>query len=68
VSLEGAKVGVMGIGVSGEAAARFLMEQGAKVVATDLRPEKDLGDSAAPEPAWSVGATVPGSSKGATWW
>jgi UDP-N-acetylmuramoylalanine--D-glutamate ligase len=56
VSLEGAKVGVMGIGVSGEAAARFLMEQGAKVVATDLRPEKDLGEVV--EALRSAGARV----------
>lgn len=47
MELNGAKAGVMGLGLSGEAAARFLLSRGASVVATDLREESALGSAVA---------------------
>lgn len=47
MNLTGAKAGVMGLGLSGEAAVRFLIARGASVVATDLRAEGELGPAVA---------------------
>ena len=45
----GARVTVMGLGAfgGGEGAARYLAEQGASVIVTDLRPEGELADAVA---------------------
>lgn len=43
MDLSRCRAGVMGLGVTGEAVARFLRARGAAVVAVDARPESDLG-------------------------
>lgn len=47
VELKGRRVLVVGLGRSGQAAARFLLARGARVTATDLRPAGELGPVAA---------------------
>jgi UDP-N-acetylmuramoylalanine--D-glutamate ligase len=43
MELEGRRAGVMGLGISGEAAARFLAQAGATVIAADARQEAAAG-------------------------
>jgi len=47
---------VVGLGVSGQAAARHLLSRGAKVHCTDSRPEEELGGAV--ETVTTAGATV----------
>ena len=47
MELKGVRAGVMGLGISGEAAVRFLLGRGARVVACDARSESELGAAAA---------------------
>jgi len=43
MNLRGKKILIVGFGVSGQAAARFLVKQGAKVAITDLRSKDKIG-------------------------
>src|SRR5262249_12686768 len=52
----GRRVGVMGLGLSGSATARFLLGRGAEVVVSEARPEADLGG--VPEQLRAEGAIV----------
>ncbi|HZE90016.1 MAG TPA: UDP-N-acetylmuramoyl-L-alanine--D-glutamate ligase, partial [Verrucomicrobiae bacterium] len=56
MELRGRKVGVMGLGLSGAAAAQFLLARGAKVVVSEVRAESDLG--ALPGELRAAGAIV----------
>jgi len=44
LDLAGLRVLVLGLGISGQSAARFCASRGAQVVAADERPAEDLGD------------------------
>ena len=46
MELSGKRVLVVGLGLTGEAVARFLLERGAKVKVSDKRPARDLGRAA----------------------
>jgi UDP-N-acetylmuramoylalanine--D-glutamate ligase len=46
MELAGKRVLVIGLGRSGRSAARFCVDRGARVVATDARPQSELGDLA----------------------
>jgi UDP-N-acetylmuramoylalanine--D-glutamate ligase len=54
--LRGERVGVMGLGLTGAAVARFLLARGARVTAADDKPEADL--RALPAELRAAGATV----------
>jgi UDP-N-acetylmuramoylalanine--D-glutamate ligase len=43
MNFRGKRILIVGFGVSGQAAARFLSRRGAKVAVTDQRPREDLG-------------------------
>jgi UDP-N-acetylmuramoylalanine--D-glutamate ligase len=59
--LEGRRVLVLGLGLSGRSAARFCAERGARVVAADERPAAALGglDATAPGVALRTGQPFP---------
>lgn len=64
MDLAGRKAGVMGLGLSGEASARFLLRAGARVAASDIRSEAELG--ALPESLRDLGAEVETGGHGIT--
>lgn len=61
LDLHGQRVLVLGLGISGRAAARFCAARGARVVAADERPAGTLGDLSAVEDVarLAVGGTLP---------
>ncbi len=72
MELSGKHVMVIGLGVSGRAAARFLAARGARLVMTDLRKDVALADLppgevhlGAEDPAWLAGSD---SAITWTWW
>lgn len=73
MELAGKRVMVIGLGVSGVAAARLLAAQGARLLMTDLRADLDAGGAAIPpgeihlgaeDPAWLEGIDLAVASPG----
>ena len=64
LDLAGQRVLVLGLGISGQAAARFCAGRGARVVAADERGPDALGDLSAVAAVASVGPAATGCTTG----